>query len=394
MNGAIGNIQLGLGAIGKVSMSKGYIGRVPIYSAGNMVTYYVDTGVTYTEEVDSDETVLSPKTFIPAKSGWEFVGWRQDTTASSSVLSTLTMGDNPITLYAVFRQLVTVTYYNGNTTKKTATGYRYYNNSNTVNPAFTIAQAALSGWTARGWSIGTTGNAAISYTAINNTAFSADITLYGMYYLTITLSYNANGGSGTVAAQSGYRYYNSGSAAYVNPSFTIKANGFTRSGYNFARWRLNGTSGTAYSPNASITLSGNATLYAEWTYVGAPFYIIQNGLCKRWLGWSISGNLSTPPKNENSFVADITWNKVIGTNGTAQSSSIATAGNNTLQIATNSSSNAQLQVYDQSGNKLLDTGYTGSGTWTVNIAGKTSVYFKVTIGSNYGEWQPGTIYFY
>ena len=114
--------------IGNAKVSKIYLGNTKIYSSSSTCTYICD-GNTYQEAVDGGESCLSPKTFTPAKDGWEFAGWRQDTAANGNVLSSLTMGDAPITLYAVFRQTITLSY-NGNsaTSGSTAaqTGYRYY----------------------------------------------------------------------------------------------------------------------------------------------------------------------------------------------------------------------------------------------------------------------------
>lgn len=168
-------------------VKKWYHNGVRVFSAGSTVTYYVDSGTSYTEEVDSGASCLSPTSFTPTKSGWTFVGWREDTTASSSVLSSKIMGDSPITLYAVFKQ-------------------------------------------------------------------------------TVTISYNGNGAtSGSVSSQTGYAYlnaYDSNTVSY--PSFTLPANGFAKTNYTFAQWRAGSTSGTAYAPGATITLSSNTTMYAEW----------------------------------------------------------------------------------------------------------------------------------
>ena len=446
------------GYLGTIKMKKGYIGATRVYSAGNVVTYHVDSGVTYQEEVDDGESCLTPKTFTPAKSGWTFVGWRQDTAAPAggSVESSVPMGDDPITLYAVFRRAVTVTFYNGDTTKKTSSKNRYYNNGNIVNPSFTLTQAGLSGWTARGWSGSThaagdityangatftsdknitlygmyqqtvtvtyyngstsasstngtryycpgsgsvinpsftliqtgisgwaargwsTGTGAtagitysngasftrdtnctlygmyyqtitlttyngsssattnsgtryycpgsgsvvnptftvsaaalsgwsfngwctssgatagISYSSISGLELAANLTLYGRYSQTITLSYNGNGASGgSVAAQSGTRYWNSGNVA--NPTFTLQANGFTRSGYNFTAWALNG--GTQYAAGTSIALAASATMYAVWTAIPAtPFRLSSKNLT-----YTTSGNVSSWRKPDSSW---------------------------------------------------------------------------------------------
>ena len=336
-------------------IAKIYCENKAVYSSGNTVTYYVDSGAVYQEEVDEGASCLRPQNFTPAKNGWEFAGWRQDTAANSNVLSNLTMDNAPITLYAVFRQTITVTYYNNSITASSASGYRYYNNENIVNPTFTLTQTALSGWTARGWSTSTAGNGGISYnngaaftrdsnvtlygmyqqaitltyyngstsaastsgtryynpgsggvvnptftltpatlsgwtfrgwatssaaaagiahSSISGTALDVSTTVYATYYQTITLSYNGNGNTGgSTAAQTGTRYYNTGN--YSNPSFTLAANGFTKTDYSFQSWALGSASGTQYAAYASVTLSESTTMYAVW--VINTFYPIING---------------------------------------------------------------------------------------------------------------------
>ncbi len=68
--------------------------------------------------------------------------------------------------------------------------------------------------------------------------------------------FNANGGSGTMNAQ----FFPNGVQQ------TVSANTFTRSGFIFTGWNTaaDGT-GTSYAPDAVLTLTGNITLYAQWT---------------------------------------------------------------------------------------------------------------------------------
>ncbi len=79
------------------------------------------------------------------------------------------------------------------------------------------------------------------------------------------VSFNANGGSGSMAAQE----IEEGVAANLN------ANAFTRADYTFAGWntKADGT-GTSYADGASITLTGSITLYAQWTYTPATKYYV------------------------------------------------------------------------------------------------------------------------
>lgn len=238
---------------------------VTVWTAAVTVTYYVDSGTSYQESVVYGNSVLSPTSFTPSKSGYTFVGWRENNTASSSVLSSKTMGTDPISLYAVFKKTVTLTYYNNSTTASTTSGTQYYNNGNVSNPTFTLSQASKSGWTARGWATGTAGNASVAYSSISGTAFSANTTVYGLYQQTITLSYNGNGStSGSTSSQTGTRYYNS-YGNYSNPSFTLASNGFAKTSYSFSKWAQGSTSGTQYAAGASVTLSASTTFYAIWS---------------------------------------------------------------------------------------------------------------------------------
>ena len=143
--------------LGNKKVKKMYIGSERVYSAGNIVTYYIDTDKSpIMEEVDSDASCLNPKTFTPTKTGWDFVGWREDKTANGSVLSSKNMGDNPVTLYAVFSQIITLSYNgNGSTSGSTSSESktRYYNNENIKNPSFTVKTSGFekTGYTFLNW---------------------------------------------------------------------------------------------------------------------------------------------------------------------------------------------------------------------------------------------------
>lgn len=71
-----------------------------------------------------------------------------------------------------------------------------------------------------------------------------------------TVSYNANGGSGSMDSQTFY--------PDDGESVTIKENGFTRSGYSFVNWNTS-WDGKRASYNAGAKYSGNGiSLYAQW----------------------------------------------------------------------------------------------------------------------------------
>lgn len=71
-----------------------------------------------------------------------------------------------------------------------------------------------------------------------------------------TVSYKSNGGSGSMDSQTFY--------PDDGESVTIKANGFTRSGYSFVNWNTS-RDGKGTSYNAGAKYSGNGiSLYAQW----------------------------------------------------------------------------------------------------------------------------------
>lgn len=86
--------------VGNKNTKRVFAGDKSVYSAANICTYHVD-GATYQEEVDEGESCLSPTSFtVPEKSGYMFVGWSLE--KGGDALADLTMGGDPIVLYAVW----------------------------------------------------------------------------------------------------------------------------------------------------------------------------------------------------------------------------------------------------------------------------------------------------
>lgn len=148
-----------------VKLKKGfaYIGGAfkKVYSAGNIVTYHVDADVVYKEEVDSDASCLSPATFTPTMSGWTFLGWREDASASGEVLESMVMGDDPIELYAVYKKEVTLNYNgngstSGNVASKTMEIYcNVFGDTTKATAVLSNNGFGRSGYTFQKWAIGT-----------------------------------------------------------------------------------------------------------------------------------------------------------------------------------------------------------------------------------------------
>ncbi len=72
------------------------------------------------------------------------------------------------------------------------------------------------------------------------------------------LSYNSNGGSGTLGPQTG------------NTTYTILNNTFTRSTYAFNGWNTAADgSGLTFSSGQNVTLTSDVTLYAQWQFTSS-----------------------------------------------------------------------------------------------------------------------------
>ena len=97
-------------------------------------------------------------------------------------------------------------------------------------------------------------------------------TAEGYYFIgaTVTVTFDANGGSGTMEPQT----------AAADKAFSLNPNAFTRQGYVFTGWNTQADGqGTAYADGATLTLSADLTLYAQWRAVRLVdvYFVDQDG---------------------------------------------------------------------------------------------------------------------
>ena len=270
-------------------------------SLGYTVTYDLNTGgtagasgVPSSQEVSAGSSVTVSST-VPTWTGWTFVGWA----TSSSATSATYVGGNTftptasITLYAVWKKTLTITY-NANggsgapSTQTLGTVWGYYTDKKlTGNVSST--KPTKSGYTFLGWS--TTNNATSaayqsggSITLDGSQATPTGSTLYAIWSKTITVTYNANGGSGAPSAQSG-TVYNSATSY----DFAIPTTQPTKSGSSFLGWSTSSSATSAsYAPGGTVTLSSSTTLYAVWATVAwssGATWIKNNGAWSLGIPW-------------------------------------------------------------------------------------------------------------
>ena len=169
---------------------------------------------------------------------------------------------------------------------------------------------------------------------------SATVTIPALAPATIT--FNANGGSGTVP---------SAISTYVGVANTIPSNSLTRTGYTFNGWNTaSDGSGTAYATGSTITPSGDVTLYAQWktTYVKPE---IQNLLAFRTADASGGASPTVTSTGETGFCkfqlvggANYTFTSASVQFGTATAKSMTKSGS-TLYGYSTVGSIAQASAY-------------------------------------------------
>ena len=105
---------------------------------------------------------------------------------------------------------------------------------------------------------------------------------YMRSYVGAIITFNANGGTGDMAAQ----------VVHVNKDENLKANTYTRTGMEFKGWNTKADgSGKPYANEGSININADITLYAQWETAPAGNYItsettsIQSGKT-----WTIQGD--------------------------------------------------------------------------------------------------------
>ena len=125
----------------------------------------------------------------------------------------------------------------------------------------TLSASAKTGYSFVGWFDAASGGSSVSspYNAPNSTK-----SVYARFKAnSYTISYNANGGTGTTSS----------STHYYGVAKTLTSNGFTKDNYEFAGWTTNADgTGTSYTNGQSVTSLSSTqgatiTLYAQWKQV-------------------------------------------------------------------------------------------------------------------------------
>ena len=226
-----------------------------------------------------------------------------------------------------------------------------------------------------------------------------------------TVTFNANGGSGTMSKQ----------VFTHGISQKLSKNTFTRNGYDFIGWTTNADgTGTSYTNEQSISITGNKILYAKWKAKEYTVTFNANGgsgsMSNQVFTYGISQKLSknTFTRNGYDFVGWTTNADGTGTSYTNEQS-ISITGNKTLYAkwkvkeftvtfnANGGSGSMERQTFEYgkaqklNTNSYTKTGYNFTG-WTTNADGTGTKYNnkqEISITSNitlYANWEENTSY--
>ncbi len=345
------------------------------------------------------------------RTGYTFVGWNTAANGSGTEYSdqqSITVSTNE-TLYAQWIQSTFTVTFNGNG----STGGATANETFTLGSyqALTLNGFTRTGYTFSGWNTASNGSG-ISYSNQQTISITSSVTLYAQWTanpVTVTVTFNGNGNTG---------------GSMPNESFTsgvgkaLSANGFTRTGYTFTGWntQANG-SGIAYGAGATITITANTTLYAQWTAntyavtfngngstsgsmsnetftYGVAKALSTNGFSRTgytFTGWNTQANGSGTAYGAGATIT-ITANTTLFAQWTANTYTVSFNGNGSTSGSMSNETFTYGVAKTLTSNGFTRTNYTFVGWGTV--AGGPVVYANgqsISITANvslYAQWTP------
>lgn len=204
------------------------------------------------------------------KDGWSFVGWNTNPDAQTA-LKGIVMEDEDITLYAIYKKDITITYV-GHTQQGTAIRA----DKNTIynrEEGITIVMPELdvwNGWEAMGWTLRKNGDAEVEERPGAEVYIREDISYYGRYSKDITLYYDSNGSNMEAPKETKLRQYNA-FGVYKDPVFILKE-GPQMEKHSFAGWEKKSDteigdgegSKRPYGAGMEVKLERDTTFQAKW----------------------------------------------------------------------------------------------------------------------------------
>ena len=236
------------------------------------------------------------------------------------------------------------------------------NHTCTYDQACTLKSNSYSrtGYTFAGWKKDNSGTTYAAGTSIKNVVTGGTVTYYAQWTAnTFTVSYNANGGSGTTSSHT----------CTYDEACTLSSNGYSRSGYKFIGWKRD-NSGSTLGVGTSIkniVTSGTVTYYAQWEEDGPQLCNFKLGDFVKFVPSKTS--YTTDPSKTGYSPAE-TFNP-----SELQIWKIHTASNGTIEIINHYKPSKTITLYGATGYQNL-TGY-------LNVLAKQYENPNYSIGSRH-----------
>jgi uncharacterized repeat protein (TIGR02543 family) len=339
---------------------------IPYYN----VSYLGNGNTTGSSPVDTTKYLRGQSTRVLGvntlrKDGYTFANWNSMYNAKGKFYAqndTLIIGSSTVTLHAAWRATINFDGQGATTGPSPATISIYHPDtllsSMPTNPSRT-------GYAFAGWYTAVSGGTQFTAT----TKVTGNDTLYARWTInTYALSYNGNGSDGGTVPAGGTYNYNSTVSAAVNT--------FTRTGYRFTGWNTaaNG-SGTVYAAGTNITITGDITLYAQWSLV--PTYTVTynaNGgtgtvpvNSKNYLSGDtihVAGNSGSLTKTDSTFAG---WSRAAGIGKVYNSGDTLTVGSSNINLFARWNKKVALAITAFSFSSPAATGVIDSTAKTVTI---------------------------
>ena len=238
------------GAYVTVDLGKA-IGTPVVYT----ITFNSNDGTSVeSQNVNAGEKLTEP-TPAPTREGFTFDGWYEDSTFSTKFNFDTPITDN-MTLYAKWTENKYTLTFDANGGSGTMTPVTDLTGEYTL-PANEFT--APSGKQFKGWSLTTDG------AIVTKVDMTENRTVYAIWenipVVTYTVSFAANGGTGTMADVTG-----------ISGEYTLPANGFTApAGKQFKAWSVGGVEKAA---GDKITVTANTTVTAIWENIPVVTYTV------------------------------------------------------------------------------------------------------------------------
>ncbi len=215
-----------------------------------------------------DVALIIPNT-VPTRNGYTFTGWGIGPTAirGSFQPGGKYSGNKNTTLYAIWEknpEAYTVKY----DTNGGAGGPSNQTKIENVTLILAELPPIWQGYNFLGWATSASSTTVVYHPKDEYTE-NKSITLYAVWQkITYTISYNANGGSGTPSSQT----------KYFGTSLTLSSTKPTRTGYTFLGWsESSSATSVTYQAGASYTANKSTTLYAIWQRISYTVSYNENG---------------------------------------------------------------------------------------------------------------------